>query len=70
VKVGTVKRLEIATGGRPEAALAAAIEPLAAPPAVLNVQVAHDRGCPCAGDRRPMHACTCEIVELTLERVA
>ena len=55
---GRTFRLEVATGGRPVAAL---IRPAAAIPS--------RRGCP-ATPFGPMEACTCEIVELLARRAA
>lgn len=60
------RRVEIATGGDPVRALAAALSDLGA----LGIcHVAHDLGCPCLAGR-PLDRCTCEILALTAERRA
>ncbi len=62
--------LSIATGADPVKAVAAAISGLpAVNPHVWRVSVAHDDGCPCTEDGKPMGYCTCEIVDLTARRV-
>ena len=61
-------RLEVATGGNPVEALARAIAPLKSN-GVYRASVAHDPGCPCLSSAgAPMPYCTCEIVEITIDR--
>jgi hypothetical protein len=70
VKVGATEAIDVATGGAPQAALAAAALRLTrGHPYVLEVAVRHDDDCPCL-EGRAMVACTCEIVRLEGRRVA
>jgi hypothetical protein len=70
--VGETRHMEIATGGDPENALLHAVLPYtpAGEAQVMELAVAHDDECPCAGNERPMGDCTCEIVEVRLVRHA
>lgn len=75
MNVGEVLSFSVATGGDPEHALAAAISPHADDGAFFVIQVAHDSTCPCmdvpdADDVRAdaLKLCTCEIIDVRLER--
>jgi hypothetical protein len=70
LEIGEEVTIEIATGPDPAAAVANAVKPYTTARQVLSVGVAHDDECPCTRTDRPMPDCTCEIVELTLVRVA
>lgn len=67
--VGEGLQVDIAAGGDPVAALAAQTEKYAVLGQVLSVGVAHDEECPCVPGA-PMAQCTCEIIELTVRRMA
>jgi hypothetical protein len=70
VNVGAVKTVDVATGGHPEVALAAALSRWnLGRPCVVDVGVHHDDGCPCVNGR-PMRFCTCEVVRVEGRRVA
>jgi hypothetical protein len=51
-------------------ALARVIRALVPSATVTAVLVEHDDDCPCAEGDRPMSACTCELVDVTLRRLA
>ncbi len=70
MKIGEKKMIEVATGGDPVAALSAGVVPYSTPGHVMSVGVGHDEGCPCTAAEKPMTQCTCEIVEVTISRVA
>lgn len=61
--------VDVATGGRPEAAVAAVAAARLAPGCVFRVCVEHDPGCPCPGGR-PLAACTCAVVTVSWRRIA
>jgi hypothetical protein len=42
---------------------------LAKPGRAYAVQIFHDTSCPCAGNRAPMPACTCETVNITFGEI-
>lgn len=64
------RRVDVATGGDPVRALIAALAELAEPTGAVGVcHVGHDLGCPCLAGR-PIGYCSCEIVSLTVERLA
>jgi hypothetical protein len=70
VRLAATTCVNVATGGRPaEALAAAALQLTRGRPYVLRVGVHHDDGCPCL-DGQSMRACTCEIVQLEAKRVA
>lgn len=58
-----MSKVEVATGGRPVQAVAEALTEIRQS-ALTRVSVAHDPGCPCLHDSRPLHACTCEVVRV------
>lgn len=71
MKIETVLRREIATGGDPAGALAAAVRELIPKSGgVYHASVAHDDGCPCVGSARSIRDCNCELVELTIGKRA
>lgn len=57
---------EIATGGDPSRALTKYLASLDVKPGVHHVQVAHDEGCPCTEEGKPVIFCTCEILEVNV----
>jgi hypothetical protein len=61
-------QFEVATGGDPVAAFNAAVVKRLAGIGTYQAGVAHDDGCPCATADRDLSGCTCEIIEVTLER--
>jgi hypothetical protein len=61
-------QFEVATGGDPVTAFNAAVfKHVAGNPTLYQAGVAHDDGCPCTAPGRDLSACTCEIIEVTLE---
>jgi len=70
VKVGEKTVLDIACGGDPTRAVAAASLRLTqGRPWIVNLTIRHDDGCPCLNGRS-MLGCTCELVTLEARRVA
>lgn len=65
----TVRRIEVATGGNPAAALARAMAGAYVAGEVWSISVAHDDDCPCLAGR-PITSCTCEVIGLTCTRIA
>jgi hypothetical protein len=62
-------QFEVATGGDPVAAFNAAVaKHVAGTGTLYEAGVAHDDGCPCTAPGTDLSACTCEIIEVTLER--
>jgi len=57
----------VATGGDPAGAIERVVREYARPGDLLFSYVKHDDDCPCVEGRRPMAACTCELVELELQ---
>lgn len=71
LKVGEKRKREVATGGDPVAALARANSDLAGTGAVYDIGVAHDDGCPTTAlPTGSLADCTCEIIEMHVERLA
>jgi len=68
VKVGETLRVEVATGGAPAAAIVAACPPLDMG-WLIDAGVQHDDDCPCL-DGAALPDCTCEVLWLTLRRLA
>jgi hypothetical protein len=69
-KIGEKRVFEIATGGNAAAALVQANADLAGTQSVYDVGVAHDDGCPALVSGGGLTACTCEILELHVTRLA
>lgn len=70
MEIGQTKTIEVATGGDPAGAVAGASAPYVGRAQVFSVGVAHDDGCPCTAEGQAMSKCTCEIVELHIQRMA
>lgn len=70
MKVGDNHTIDVATGNDPTAAVGAAMLAFTGRPQVFNIGVAHDDGCPSVEKNAGMPACTCEIVQIHVRRVA
>ena len=68
MNVKTIRTVDVATGGNPQRAVAAAVREIGVDAgAVYHLSVAHEPGCPCT-QRRPLRSCSCEIVRLVLKQ--
>lgn len=64
-------RLEVATGGNPDAALLRAVGLLPrARGGVWDIAISHDDGCPTLAPGQSLAVCSCEILELGARRLA
>jgi hypothetical protein len=62
-------RFDVATAGDPAGALAGVLARHVEVGSAYRVSLGHDNECPCTASGRSLFACSCEILQVTLQDV-